>query len=221
MKNTLYIVIGMILFGSVWGFAEATAGAVLHLANSPHKGQIMTSFGIMVMSLAAAVYRPKNTLAFMMGVGVVASIVKGVDVLFLGLDSHVLRVMIVIPLEAAAFGAISSLLHKSFYSNKTIRPVIGAASAYASFFLLAVVYVYGGIGSNFWSGMDFAGIVNFALTDGTIAAALALVTTDVGFRVGASVKAGVEGFMNRNPLVYYLASLAVSGTLLFARLRLV
>ncbi|MFH1788683.1 MAG: hypothetical protein ABH834_04830 [Candidatus Altiarchaeota archaeon] len=220
MKNTLYIVIGIILFGAIWGFAEATAGAVLHLANSPHKGQIMTSFGVMVMSLAAAVYKPKNTLAFMVGLGVVASLVKGVDVLFLGLDSHVMRVMVVIPLEAAAFGAIASIFHKSFYSNNTLRPVIGAASAYASFFLLALVYVYGGIGSKFWVGMNFTGIVNFALTDGTIAAVLALVTTDAGFRVGASVKAGVEDFVSRNPLVYYLASLAVSGTLLFARLRL-
>lgn len=220
MKNRVYIVIGMILFGVTWGFAEATLGAILHLAHSPHKGEIMTSFGIMIMSAAAAVYRPKNTLAFMVGVGVIASLVKGVDVLFLGPDSHVLRVMIVIPLEAAAFGAIASLFYKNFYTSKTTRPIIGAASAYASFLMLAAVYVYGGIGSEFWAGMDLTGIVKFVLADGTMAAVLALVTADVGFRAGASLKAGVEDFVNRNPLTYYLASLALSGAILFARVRL-
>lgn len=204
------VLLGVVLFGSLWGLSEATFGALLHLINSPYKGEIMTSFGVMVMSAAAAVYKPKNAFAFTVGLGVVASLVKGVNLIFLGVDSHVLRVMVVIPIEAASFGALASIFNRAFNESRRLRPAVGALSAYASFFLLSSVYIYAGIGSNFWVGRGFADMVSFTLSGGTVAAILSVLTTDVGFRLGETVKPAVEDLIGRDPAVYYLVSVALT-----------
>jgi len=213
------VLIGIVMLGSVWGFFEATLGAFLHLVNSPNKGEIMTSFGIMVMSASAAIYRPKNTISFMLGVGVVASLVKGVDLLFLPLDSHVLRVMVVIPLEALSFGITASFLYRILRSKRILHASVGALSAYGSFLLLATVYIYGGVGSSFWVGKGLSDAILFTVSNGTIAAVLGAITADLGFRAGETLRLKVAEYTSRSPLLYYLASLALSGILWAARTR--
>lgn len=221
MRKLASIIIGLVLFGSIWGFAEATLGAILHIVHSPHKGAIMTSLGVMVMSAAAAAYKPRNTLAFMVGLGVIASLVKGLDLIFMGADSHVLRVMVVIPLEAAAFGAIAYAFAGYYHERKMMRPTVGALTAYASFALLASVYIYGGLGSKYWMGKGFMDIVEFTLSGGTVAAVLCIMTSDVGYNLGKAIAPKIAWVTDKKPLSYYLASLTLSGILWIARLRLV
>ncbi len=40
-RSVVYIVIGILVFGSIWGFFEATLGGFLHLIIFPNKGAIM------------------------------------------------------------------------------------------------------------------------------------------------------------------------------------
>jgi len=49
MQNNLEKIVTVILFGSLWGFLEATVGGLMHFAGWPLTGQVMTSIGAFVM----------------------------------------------------------------------------------------------------------------------------------------------------------------------------
>jgi len=219
MRNNyvVKILVGILLFGSIWGFAEATLGAILHLLNSPHKGVIMASFGVMVLSCAVAVVKPRKVLSFALAIGFIASLVKGIDLLLLPLDSHVLRVMVVIPIEACAFGGLVKVFSSTFYQNRSIRPFIGAVSVYAGFFMLSTVYVYAGIGSNFWIGKGLEDILSFTLSNGTMAGILTLLTTDTGFRIGEFLKPSIDKAIEQNRNRFWIVSLSFTLFLWLAR----
>ncbi|MFH1834600.1 MAG: hypothetical protein ABH851_00260 [Methanobacteriota archaeon] len=211
------ILVGILLFGSIWGFAEATLGAILHLLHSPHKGVIMASFGVMVLSCAVATLKPRNVLPFALAIGFIASLVKGIDLLLLPLDSHVLRVMVVIPIEAFAFGGLVKVFSHAFHQNRIFRPFIGAISVYAGFFMLSAVYVYAGIGSNFWIGKGLKDILSFTLSNGTMAGIITLLTTDIGFRIGEFVKPFIDRVFEVNRNRFWIAILSFTMLLWVAR----
>ena len=50
--GTAQILVGILLFGSIWGLLEATLGGFLHLVIFPNKGAIMSGIGIAIMASA-------------------------------------------------------------------------------------------------------------------------------------------------------------------------
>jgi len=51
------LIIGILVFGSIWGLIEATFGGFLHMIIFPNKGAIMGGIGVAIMATALAVYR--------------------------------------------------------------------------------------------------------------------------------------------------------------------
>jgi len=56
-QGVIYIVIGILVFGSIWGFLEATLGGFLHMIIFPNKGAIMGGIGVAIMASALAIYK--------------------------------------------------------------------------------------------------------------------------------------------------------------------
>ncbi len=67
------LVIGALVFGSIWGFLEATLGGFLNLIIFPNKGAIMGGIGMAIMGAALAIYRKP---AMLPGIGIVAASFK-------------------------------------------------------------------------------------------------------------------------------------------------
>ena len=72
-RSLLHLIIGILVFGSIWGFFEATLGGFLNLIIFPNKGAIMGGIGMAIMGCALAVYRKP---AMLPGIGLVAASFK-------------------------------------------------------------------------------------------------------------------------------------------------
>jgi len=76
-QNTVQVLIGILVFGSIWGLLEATLGGFLHLIIFPNKGAIMGGIGVALMASALAIYKKPGML---LGIGIVAASFKLLDV---------------------------------------------------------------------------------------------------------------------------------------------
>jgi len=169
------LLMGILLFGSVWGMLEATLGVFLHVIHFMLKGAVMLSLGAFLMSTALRTYQPKNRIRFLLGMGAIASLLKGFDMFIVGPGPMVFRPMISILIEALAFGAVLTAMHRLRAPILT-RLSTGAGFAYLSYLGFGLVFKYLGIGSNFWLKMSLTDMMNFILADGTQAALLSAVT---------------------------------------------
>ncbi len=199
------ILIGILLFGSIWGMFEATLGVFLHMIHFMLKGAIMFSLGAFLMSAALRTYRPSNRIGFLLGIGAVASLLKGFDIFIVGPSPMVFRPMISILIEAMAFGAVLTVTHR------IKAPIInhlstGAGFAYLSYMGFGMVFKYLGIGSRFWLNMSLTDMMNFILADGTQAALLSAVTVMAGYRAG-DIMALIQKKAVRSGIFYELAAL--------------
>ena len=112
--RTLFAVL---LYGSLWGILEATAGAVLHLSMLPYTGAVMANVGFFVMAAAASsTVRPR----FLPLMGLVAALLKVMDAFILAVppwERMIVNPAVAIILESLAFTLVLGLLGK---------PLIGA-----------------------------------------------------------------------------------------------
>lgn len=72
-KSLIRVIIGILVFGSIWGLLEATLGGFLNMIIFPNKGAIMGGIGIAIMGAALAIYRKPTMLP---GIGIVAASFK-------------------------------------------------------------------------------------------------------------------------------------------------
>jgi len=56
-RGLVQLIIAILVFGSIWGFLEATLGGFLHMIIFPNKGAIMGGIGMAIMGTALAMYR--------------------------------------------------------------------------------------------------------------------------------------------------------------------
>ncbi|MBU4202114.1 MAG: hypothetical protein KKB85_03070, partial [Candidatus Altiarchaeota archaeon] len=200
------ILIGILLFGSIWGMFEATLGVFLHMIHFMLKGAIMFSLGAFLMSAALRTYRPRNRIGFLLGLGAIASLLKGFDIFIVGPGPMVFRPMISILIEAMAFGAVLTVIDKIKLKAPLTHLSTGAGFAYFSYLGFGLVFKYLGIGSNFWLSMSLTDMMNFILADGTQAALLSAVTVMAGYRTG-DIIALIQKKAVRSGIFYELAAL--------------
>lgn len=195
-KGSLEILIGVALFGSLWGALEATVGGLLHLVHFPYTGAIMANIGFTIMAAAVAIYgRPSLPL----GIGLVAASFKLLDVLLLSLSPlarGVVNPAVAIILEALAFQLVVSLLWKPYLKSRLVRSGAG---------LLGMHLAYLGIASVFFYGLRQGPreVLSFALRDGLLAGGLALLAVPLGQRLGELLMRVREGLVLTSPRLYY------------------
>ena len=178
---------GALLFGSVWGALEATLGAILHLGNSPYKGALMFSVGIFLISAAIQIYKPRNTIKFAFGIGLVASVLKCLDILLPGPQMTplvVLRPAIAILVESLTFGALVFITQKNYEKNLLAKPVVGVLSSYLSYLGFGFLFAYLKLGSNYWLNKTFYEFLNIIVIDGSKTAIFCAPVTLAGFYAG-------------------------------------
>lgn len=114
------VAVSIVLFGSVWGFFEATLGGVLHMVHLPMTGQIMGSIGVAIMFFAMRSGLKPSSL---FSVSLVAASFKFADVYLFGLpvfDIKIINPAQAIAMEGLAFASMAALfrnVEKSFASK--------------------------------------------------------------------------------------------------------
>jgi len=110
--GTLHVVIGILVFGSIWGLVEATLGGALHFVHFPLylKGAIPAGIGMAIMAIFVAMYRQPK-LAFLLAV--IAALFKPLSAWFKSFEGSIkLRIG-----AGAAVGYLSHILYAILASS--------------------------------------------------------------------------------------------------------
>ena len=95
-------IVSIAVFGTLWGFIEATLGNALHLLNLPFSGSILASIALVII-LIARIYNPTRGSTFLMAL--VAAFIKA-----LSFATVKLNPFIAIVIEGALIEAVLFLL---------------------------------------------------------------------------------------------------------------
>ena len=202
------LVIGILVFGSVWGLVEATLGGALHLVHFAYKGAITGGIGMAVMAAFVVTYR-RPKLAF--GLGVIAALFKLLSALIYGqpvFSPFVVNPASAIVLEVLAFTLVVSLFHKRFESSAKIRIGTGVAAGYLSIILYAILASAAGMGK--WATWGLIERLNSTLTDGTALAIAGTCLLLLGYLVSEKLRPNFWQFMTVRPKAFYASTIAIT-----------
>ena len=204
-QGVVHLIIGIIVFGSIWGFLEATLGGFLHMILFPNKGAIMGGIGIAIMASALAIYRKPSMLP---GIGMVAASFKLLDVWLFSLpiaSIHIINPAMAIIFESLAFGLVAVFVMDKMAKNALTGVGVGVLAGLVS----AAAWVYFAI--YVMNAPQYARVVftagGFIANQGIIQAVFFGIFLPLGYVAGEKLTAKASAFVNR-PL-YYAASAAV------------
>jgi hypothetical protein len=163
------MILTAVLYGSLWGLAEAVLGYVLHMLPYGISGLVMFPIGFMLMNNA---YRQIQKTSVVFYIAIVAAAIKLVD-LFLPFvpTLRILNPAVCILAEAA----MVAVLFKLFVSAKRTDNLLGAvfaSMAWRAFFVLFMVFLtLFSIPSGTLDG-GWSSIASFIVVEGLINAAI-------------------------------------------------
>lgn len=137
-QGLLHLIIGVLVFGSIWGFLEATLGGFLHMIIFPNKGAIMGGIGVAIMGSALAIYKKPSMLP---GIGIVAASFKLLDVWLFALpitSINIINPAMSIIFESLAFSLVAVFVMNKIARNASVAIGAGVLTGLAS----AIVWVY-------------------------------------------------------------------------------
>ncbi len=204
---------GIIFFGSMWGMLEATLGAILHITHLPYTGAVMFGIGALLMSTGLRVYKPENAVGFTLSMGLVASSIKGLNVLLPGEIMTflvVLRPMMAIIIEALGYGLAASLMKQGFYAGNKTGAAAAALGSYLGYGGFALVFTYLHLGSNYWLDKTLAELSGIIAVEGSVSALFCVLTTLLGFRTAEAVRI-LQKRLENSMFFYPTLTLAVIG----------
>ncbi len=205
LPGSVRLIIGILVFGSVWGFLEATLGGFLHMIVFPNKGAIMSGIGVAIMASALAIYRKP---AMLPGIGIVAASFKLLDVWLFSLpvaSIHIINPAMAIIFESLAFGLVAVFIMNRVAKNA----FIGIGAGFLVGLVSATAWVYFAI--YVMNAPAYARVVftagGFIAEQGVAQAVFSAVFLPLGYLLGEKLAARPLPVLTRRP-IYYAASVS-------------
>jgi hypothetical protein len=201
------VIIGILVFGSIWGLLEATLGGFLNMIIFPNKGAIMGGIGMAIMGAALAIYRKP---AMLPGIGIVAASFKWLNswLLFVPVSAiHIVNPAMAIFLESLAFSLVVTFLMYRIYKNV----YVGAWAAFLAGFISVTAYGYFSVyimHAPLFARMGVSSVPEFIAGHGVIQAVFFGMLAPLGYLLGKKLTATAPVFLRR-PLYYYATSAAI------------
>jgi hypothetical protein len=201
------IIIGILVFGSIWGLLEATLGGFLNMIIFPNKGAIMGGIGMAIMGTALALYRKP---AMLPGIGIVAASFKWLNswLLFVPASAiHIINPAMAIFLESLAFSLVVT-----FFMYRIDKNVyVGAWAAFLAGLISVTAYGYFSVyimHAPLFERMGVNSVPEFIASHGVIQAVFFGMLAPLGYLVGKKLAATAPVLLRR-PLYYYATSAAI------------
>ena len=206
--NVLRLLIGIMVFGSIWGLIEATLGGALHLIHFTYKGAITGGIGMAIMAAFVVMYR-RPKLAFC--IAVIAALFKPLSAVIYGqpiFAPFVVNPASAIILEGLGFSLVVSLLFKGFESSIKMRVATGISAGYLSAIVYAILASSLGMGN--WAFMGVAERVTTALINGTSLAVVGTCLLLLGHLVSMRLRPNFWQFSDLKPKAFYASTMAIT-----------
>jgi hypothetical protein len=204
--NILSVIVGIVLFGSIWGLLEATLGGFLHLTQLAHTGAVMGGIGTSIMAAFVVTYR-RPKLVFL--IGVIAALFKPLSAVIYGqpiFSPFVTNPASAILLEALSFSLVVSLLFEGFENSIKVRIAAGISAGYLGAILFAILASSVGMGK--WASWGFAQRLTGALTDGTGMAIAGTLLLFLGHLVATKLRPKFWQLSSTKPKLFYASTTA-------------
>ena len=202
-----HIIIGILVFGSIWGFLEATLGGFLHLIIFPNKGAIMSGIGVAIMASALAIYKKPSMLP---GIGIVAASFKLLDVWLFALpigSIHIINPAMAIIFESLAFSLVAVFLMNRIAQNASIGIGAGVLTGLVS--ALAWVYFAIYVMNTPAYNRVLTTVGAYIPNQGVVQAVFLGVFLPLGYLLGEKLAATTPSVLVRKPLYYYATSATI------------
>ena len=204
------VVIGILVFGSIWGLVEATLGGALHFVHFPlfSKGAIPGGIGMAIMATFVVMYR-RPKLVFW--IAVIAAMFKPLSaVIYVQpiFGPSVVNPASAILLEGLAFSLVVSLLYKGFESSIKTRIGVGVAAGYLSIILFGVLASAAGMGN--WASWGLAERLSSVFANGTGLAIAGTSLLLLGHLVGTKLRPNFWQLMTVKPKAFYASTIAIT-----------
>jgi hypothetical protein len=208
--SILHVVIGILVFGSVWGLVEATLGGALHFVHFllPIKGAIPGAIGMAIMTTFVVMYR-RPKLTFLLAV--IAALFKPLSAVIYHepiFGPSVVNPASAILLEGLALTLVIGLLSKRFESSIKMRIGAGVAAGYLSATSYAILASSLGMGG--WAFMGVTERITTALANGTALAVIGTCLLLLGYIVGINLKPKFWQFSDLKPKAFYASTIAIT-----------
>ena len=206
-QSIFYVLLGILVFGSIWGLLEATLGGFLNLIIFPNKGAIMAGIGVAIMASALAIYKKPSML---LGIGIVAASFKWFNawLLFVPLNS----IQVVNPAMAIVFESLAFSLVAAFVMNRMAKnALVGVGAGALAGFVGAVAWVYFAI--YVMNAPAYARVVftagEYISNQAVIQAVFMGIFAPLGYLVGTKLAGRTFPVLTRRPLYYATSAAAI------------
>lgn len=204
-EGLVRLVIGILVFGSIWGLMEATLGGLLNLVNFPNKGAILGGIGMAIMGVALAKYRRP---AMLPAIGVVAASFKLLNVWLLFVNPlGIAGPVAAIVSESLAMGLVAVFVMRRMRSSS----LVGVGAGLLTGVLAAVAWVYFAVyvvHLPVYERMGVGSIAEYVNQIGLVQAVFYGIFLPAGYLIGEKLAAVRLPALSRRP-VYYASSAAV------------
>ena len=207
-QSVVRLIIGILVFGSIWGFFEATLGGFLNMIIFPNKGAIMGGIGMAIMGVALAVYRKP---AMLPGIGIVAASFKWLNswLLFVPISAvYIINPATAIFLESLAFCLVVAFLMKRIEKNV----YVGVWAALLAGLISVTAYGYFSVSimhAPLFERMGVSSVPEFIASHGVIQAVFFGVLAPLGYLAGKKLSAVTSPVLVGRPLYFYATSVAI------------
>jgi hypothetical protein len=205
-QGLVHLIIGILVFGSIWGLLEATLGGFLHLIIFPNKGAIMGGIGVAIMASALAIYRKPY---MPLGIGIVAALFKLLDVWIFALpimSIHIVNPAMAIIFESLVFSLVAAFMLNRITKNLSVGVGAGVLVGLAG----AIIWVYFAI--YVMNAPLYARVVftakEYIANQGVVQAAFFGVFLPLGYLIGEKLATKTYS-VSINRFFYYATSAAI------------
>jgi hypothetical protein len=178
MMDKKKLILGIILFGSIWGGLEALGISVMRTFDFSFKSPFLAATGILILG-AARMMIPRRGSTFLMGL--VAAGFK-----FLTLPQILFCQVAAVAVQGAVLDLAFSYAENKKLSNWFSLGIVGALAMYVNYAVFSLLETYVVL-NPFWVDKGFSGGLNYTFLEGSAAALLCFVCINLGFALGRSL----------------------------------
>ncbi|KPL02611.1 MAG: hypothetical protein AMJ90_05325 [candidate division Zixibacteria bacterium SM23_73_2] len=178
MADKKKLILGIILFGSIWGGLEALGIGVMSSFDFTMKSPFLAATGILVLAAARMIFPRRGSTLLM---GLVAAGFK-----FLTLPQILFCQVAVVAIQGAVLELAFSYAEKRNFSSWFSLGALGFFAMYINYAVFSLIETYLVL-NPFWVEKGFSGVINYTFLEGSLAAVLCFFFVNFGFSLGKSL----------------------------------
>jgi len=176
-RKTIDIALGIIFFGTLWGFFEVSLGGWLYSQDIAYPSIYLTAIAAFILAASKIIYPQMWTGT---AIGSLAMLFKLANEPFFA--CHLLAIFL--------FGAgfdLSYALISRLYHGRFRLPVIGLIGTYAGRALFAVIITYV-VRYHFWTDAGVSKVIDYIFITGTVSALIGSIAVPAGSSLAHSMQ---------------------------------